>query len=604
MPMTAKPEKRPDLGPTVNVSTRWVDPEFNLSRVVIGDDVGRTSQFSEQPVYRCELANDGATLDVIGFDASTRYHYIGQQADGRLGYQADSGATLALKPYDKSAAEPAAAVRLSPSLEIRPAKPYDAASSASSGAADTFEMGVRLMWDDWIFKGHNLFETNPRDLQVDGVKQFVFAFPSNQSHDYFPTTDGTKAHVPFGVFFVGDDVSAQRTTNHSATSESQYQQSWSYSVGAELSVPEVSFSANKTFKNKMSNGVSLGAGSTMSIGRYYTHSLVMDLAHASLTPDFLGKAEAACTAIEQSDPNLSSILDGLVKQFGTHYAHSATFGGMTMHEYHFSKSAISQMLEQGEDVSVSAGIEFAKVTASSDTSTSNSYTHTSDEGIDDFESVGGSPSSNGGFTVGDKAVPIQADLRLISDLLNPVLCPDLDPDTLSACRQKLKERLVAMAAALPRFAAKSLLPLPVFVVELVQLERLSEFLNPSTAPTIEIHLDAPAGDGKQVIPVTGSQMSWTATPATASDTQPVGIRAAYVIKAATAGDAINLRMAIKGRWKSHQDRDVHDAVIASLPFSQFAPGRAEYEARVPRDMGSIVLRLRYGNDGGDFGATA
>ncbi len=629
MPETAQsPDAPPPLG--TDDYTRWTDRNARPTRI----GAQPSPAFSLPPVYRCVQGPDTRRLDLVGVDRTQTFHYTGRKsadASGRtLLYRSDQGEIIEVRTKDTSAVPPYPTVQLPDHSMIAPAMPLDKPGPGSSTWSQTFNLNERVNWDEWLFKGHDLFQVNPRDLQdSNALRDHVFLYPAGDSLDYHVDGEGAAKAVPNGATYVPDDVTTQRKKQHAASSESEFQRSWTWGVGVSaetkesfgLASAQAAFKANADFKGSIAETVAKSSGSTVSVGAYYRYALVLDLPHVQLDTLFAQRVEELCGQLD--DPELDTYLGQFVDAFGTHYAKAVTCGAMAIEEYYFSKSRMTSMQSSGmalsAEVSVgeSAGVGDFKEEASGSASThgssdtSHKYTRDDENGRTDFYAVGGEASANGGFTVGQSPVPILADLRPIQDLFNVVLLPDLDTEDLARCRQKLADHVAARATKLGGFSDKSLLPLPMFEIEVVGISGLD--LSGADEVSVRIEPPAPDSHGKPKLKlVQGDDEKWTwPRPAPAPDDPkqrapigesiPVNLKTRYVGQAARADDIINVRATIRGKWRDPEDKDVHDSVVVALRLSGFPAQVAAAPGKVSRDRGSLKLDIQIRNSGAALG---
>lgn len=575
-------------------------PVFTVAQAVNGDtDTLTITPMFAGPAVDVAAPTDGAGLGTdVPVGTTYRFQEV-KPGDPNTRYYSDGADRIEVTEINDDDPVATARILLADGTSIAPAHSYEPLPQDAVSWDGTFEKDERRGWDAWLFQGHDLCYTDPKNLQdSNAIRNFVFAFPAPKSKDYYKATLGKSVSVAHGAVYIGGESAYQTTEDHSATSEFEYQVNFSAGVSAKASVELIgSFSMSESFRAGISHDVTNSSGSTISFGTYFHHSLVLDLPRVQLDAGFIERVNELCLALDK--PDLDEEMAEFVKSFGTHFAHSVTYGGMTTTEHFFSSHAATTTLSAG--LSLSAGAEVAEIGGGSvemKVDASGKWRHEDESGTTTFHAIGGNASSNGGFTLGDDAVPIFTDLRDLSLLLDPVLLPDLDPDEVLRCQTELASYLVRRAQAFPAFDTSSLLPLPVLEVQVTKVRKLDHVLSRLDSLVIEV---VPTDPGNVTL-MKGDQSAWTlgSNGTTPQSNTAVDNAMRYVVKDASKPCSFDVHVTVTGKWRDPSDRDLKSFVADTIQLSDFSTATTTRSASVSRDMGSFKIEMAITNRGRDI----
>ncbi len=529
----------------------------------------------------------------------------------------------------------------------RPKPPLGGSTADRQTWGGTFTLPERTTFDDYLFRGHDIFRTNPQNMQkTDGLKQFVFKYPDDDSKDFHThSTDSGIKVAANGSFFVPKVEAGEYKVTYAASTETEYQESWTQSAGGKVGVgKESSFSANAEFRQSVTNGVSNAAGSTVSIARQFSYVHVLDKALVTLDPTFVSRVRELLDEMAQGEtPRVA----GFLEAFGTHYANAVTFGGMYFQERHFKKAGMLKKLEAGISVEVEASSGFgpfsASVNAKESNDRSDSVKRDNEDETDLVRAIGGELSTGGGFHLGGKSVPILMDLRPLPDILNPVYFPDsegVDRAALAQLRELLFVTILEQAESLPKFGNTSRLPGTVFEIQIFDVLALQG--NLTELSHLEINLSTtgrataianshPSGPAALVNgPLRNTLVDGVGTLEDLRLQTKDRFYIATGARVSVAGQVretlpeskFNLTLTVRGKWRNPQDRDIENLLLtpvgvsfdaedgdpnsgpSSLRYSDFTTEMSFARFRVPRSGGEIIVRIGFRNAGLPLAFTA
>lgn len=233
------------------------------------------------------------------------------------------------------------------------------------------------------------------------------------------------------------------------------------SVSAEAGYGWGSASAKQQFSSLRSSG---SVAEEIGYMRFKKLALVVDPTYARLTDRFI---DAVADAQRFGD------FRELFAKFGTHYPYAVTYGAAgevrqritaNAFERHRQSAASSSSNERGAFI-----IGETSSYRSSERQSGSSFRETNEYGERTFDAVGGNGSwDQNGFSAGDAHYPILADLRPLSDLLNPInfpAQPEIYIDLHRRLAQAIDEYIVSRASLseaslIPEFVAAPAKPAP------------------------------------------------------------------------------------------------------------------------------------------------
>jgi hypothetical protein len=144
----------------------------------------------------------------------------------------------------------------------------------------------------------------------------------------------------------------------------------------------------------------------------------------------------------------------IVARYGTHYANSVTYGGLSKAEKSVTSQEIGSFAEEKWDASGSGGAKGASVSGGYGETSGSSTRNDSMFSQSDFIAVGGiGTTSSGGHAVGDNdTVPVRYDLYPLSDLLTPIFFPGNEKRLLGPARAKLSQSIDQHMEKAPAFS--------------------------------------------------------------------------------------------------------------------------------------------------------
>jgi len=307
----------------------------------------------------------------------------------------------------------------------------------------------------YILKCWHLAKMNQTDYQVPGCGRDIFMMPPTNSFGYrkIALANWHNAAIPFGwtyvsTLFQNGDERGQTWENGQDMAEAD---SLKVGVSASVNVFGVSASTHVSVgvQSKVEN--MYNSKLTYSKAEYLSTQFALVLhkfyAQALLDPSFNDRVQLIRAAKEA---NRGQEYDRLVADFGTHYANAITFGAKGERVLRMNQQQVLAMHEGKVDVSVgmTAGYMGNSASVDVDTSKSNMEKITSNTSREDrqwFCYSGG--TCNDGIPSGEAVLPVQLDLRPISELFAP---PFFDDDeTITTIRDGIS-RAVAKAAFVKR----------------------------------------------------------------------------------------------------------------------------------------------------------
>lgn len=301
----------------------------------------------------------------------------------------------------------------------------------------------------YILKCWDLARMDPLNYQVPGCRNDVFAVPDANSYSYRKVSFANwhNAAVPFGwtyasTLFQNGEERGQTWENGQDVAEAD-----KLKVGVKASV--------NVFGVEASTHVSVGVQSkvenmynsklTYSKAEYLStqFALVLHKFYAGLDKKF---NDRVLLIRELPEARRAKEYDRFVADFGTHYANAITFGSKGERVLRMNQKQVLAMHENGVDISVGMTAGYMGNSASVDVDKSKSNmekitNNTSKEDRQWFCYSGG--TCNDGIPSGEAALPVQLDLRPISDLLAP---PFFDDDEIITTMRDGVSRAIAKHA--------------------------------------------------------------------------------------------------------------------------------------------------------------
>ena len=198
---------------------------------------------------------------------------------------------------------------------------------------------------------------------------------------------------------------------------------------------DVTVNAAAEMRNSRSSSKAVGNSMTKK------YSIIVDHPFVELSDEFLAAIEDARRYGDENPEYYNVIVD----KFGTHYPYAVTYGANAQLSVMLSEKATYERSSIGGSVRVEGEIEavtgavsgYAQVAGERGTG----LNETSGEETVTFRAIGGNGSWDAsGYAAGDRAAPIQLDLRSLDELLNPVNFPG-QPEVYEKVRTKLHARI-------------------------------------------------------------------------------------------------------------------------------------------------------------------
>lgn len=309
--------------------------------------------------------------------------------------------------------------------------------------------------------GYDVTEQNPNRL-LQNPKAEVFDFATDRG-----AVIDQRRVVPLGLKLVKEETQGTVYYSTSVSSEREYQSMTQSTFGnstrigisgqagpggrdggrtasmnAEAGVGWGSASARQQFSSLQN---SRSVAEEIGYMRFKKLALVLDPTYARLTDRFI---DAVADAQRYGD------FRELLERFGTHYAYAITYGAAGEMRQRITAQAFERRRQSAASSSSNERTAFivgeTSSYRSSETQSGSSFRETNEYGERTFDAVGGNGSwDQNGFSAGDAHYPILADLRPLSDLLNPINFPG-QPEIYVELRGRLgraiEESIIAKAA--------------------------------------------------------------------------------------------------------------------------------------------------------------
>lgn len=187
--------------------------------------------------------------------------------------------------------------------------------------------------------------------------------------------------------------------------------------------------------------------------RFKKLALVVDPTYARLTDRFI---DAVADAQRHGD------FKELMARFGTHYPYAITYGAAGEVRQRITAKAFERRRQSAASSSSNERGSFivgeTSAYRSSETQSGSSVRETNEHGERTFDAVGGNGSwDQNGFSAGDAHYPILADLRPLSDLLNPINFPG-QPEIYVALHRKFAQAIDEYIVSKAELSEQTLIP--------------------------------------------------------------------------------------------------------------------------------------------------
>ena len=282
----------------------------------------------------------------------------------------------------------------------------------------------------YILKCWHLARMDTANYQVPGCGKNVFAMPAPDSYGYNKVgfNNWHNGAVPFAWTYVSTLFQNGEDRGHTWENGQDVAAADSLKVGVKASVNimgvEASSHVSVATQSKIEN--MYNSQLTYSKAEYLVtqFAFVLHKFYASLDPDLVARIQRI-KALPES--RRAAEYDRFVDDYGTHFANAITFGAKGERLLRMTQTQVLAMNESQTDVSVGLTAGYMGNTASVDVDTSRQNMekitkNTSSQDRTWFCYSGG--SCNDGIPSGDSALPVQLDLRPVSDLLAPPFFTD------------------------------------------------------------------------------------------------------------------------------------------------------------------------------------
>ncbi len=302
---------------------------------------------------------------------------------------------------------------------------------------------------DVFLIGNNLDNYRASLRGYDVIRQDPFELNRNSKADIFATAAPRdfaiieKRTVPLGLKYIPDGAQGSVTSREMISRQFDFQRTAASSFGFNIGFTRKdrqtgeakgSLGAGADFAKSSTLGRQFGMQRAVSMGfaRHKLYTLVLDRPFAKLSDDFIDAVDFAYRMGRYDD---------LIDKFGTHYPYAVTYGSQARMWASFDQQTMQEWQSQSKNINAQAGLAIGgfQVGASGsrfieESRNSSELAESSESG---FDAVGGTGSfDQNGFSTGTP-VPILADLRPISDLLNPLYFPN-EPEIWNEVRPRLE----------------------------------------------------------------------------------------------------------------------------------------------------------------------
>lgn len=299
----------------------------------------------------------------------------------------------------------------------------------------------KLRSDDVFLLGYNLKNLKANRQGYDVVTQDAFRLLDSDKLEVFDKVDPTRYGiseqqvVPLGLKLVQEFTQGTVYAKELISSETQFQETTSFSFGASVDVGRSSgTSRSNSSQTRSSNS---GRSVSSSIGLNYSQEQTKNMYSAKSEMQALGFARSKRYAmvvdhpyVTLSKPFIEAVDDArasgnyeeIIRKFGTHYAYAVTYGSVGKLTQRLTSKTVSEQMAKSSNFSADVIVSISKY----ENSLRNSSNTEENENWS-FVALGGNGSwDQSGFATGDTPYPILLDLRPLSELLNPMNFPGED----------------------------------------------------------------------------------------------------------------------------------------------------------------------------------
>lgn len=315
---------------------------------------------------------------------------------------------------------------------FRRPKPYDSSADAHQKLpwGDTFSSEQRPAMSEFNFRGYHIARMDPRNYQLGtGTSTRLFRWPSDDSVDYQTSTVGRI--VPHGVFLRNDREAAETSKSFDASNSQEHQSAWNVNLGFSIGIPGLaSFGANGGYRQEHQEMYGRQKGYSVSMITETKYALVLDRSRMNLDPDFRAAVQLLADRIlAGQDLSNGRLYRKFIREWGSHYPHAVTYGGMAYQELSYTAEEMSEMTAAGYDIKTQASATIEGVSLGQEMggghSWSDKYAHSRRDQEGMVRTIGGDISLGGGWNLPDHhEVPVMLDLRPITELFSPLFFDD------------------------------------------------------------------------------------------------------------------------------------------------------------------------------------
>jgi len=306
----------------------------------------------------------------------------------------------------------------------------------------------------YILKCWSLATMNPVDYQKPGCYKDIFSMPPPKSFGYSKVgfNNWKDAAVPFAWTYASTIFQNGEDRGRTWENGQDVAQADMLKIGVKVSVNVMGVDASSHVSVATHSKVEdmYNSKLTYSKAEYLAteFALMLNKYYAGLDPDLTGRIQTIRTLPEsQRAPEY----ERLVIDYGTHYANAITFGAKGERQLKMTQSQVQTMAETQTDVSVgiTAGYGGSSGSVDVDTSKKNMEKITNNTSAEDRTWIcySGGSCNDGIPSLGAAALPVQLDLRPLSDLLAP---PFFSDDEVITTMRDGVSRAVAKAAFVQR----------------------------------------------------------------------------------------------------------------------------------------------------------
>lgn len=327
-------------------------------------------------------------------------------------------------------------------------------SAEKVAVSDSFAFENMARSVEYNYHGHNVTQMSPlpggASSSSNGTEK---PYQGKIFHMFDPTDETSREYtvqvpvvIPWGTNYFSIQKGAVHETENVATTTREFQESFGFSLGASIGIPEVaSFSNNTSFEKTVQAMREEKRTAIYSNANYTFYALVADRAHLALDAKFI----LAINDLSSGKLGFQAFFD----TYGTHFANAVAYGQRarfhTLISEEAMKEEISKQWETKSDASATIkGVAFG---ISTGYKKSNGNSLANQKKFRETVSIveGGTLSnSSEEMTLGDNqstVVPVAFDLRPIWQLLSPLYFDD--PAIYRDLRSDMQKELFEYAMA-------------------------------------------------------------------------------------------------------------------------------------------------------------